>query len=390
MKKQFWIIFLFLFCVISLLADVVNDKFHLVDFEVYYRTAARMLDGESIYRINSDGHFVYKYAPTAAVFFIPFTLLSFGTSQWIFWFLLAFVLGKALQLLYLLNKKNPATYSANIIILTSLLTVGTHVHLEWHLGQVNSILLLLYVYIFYAYLEDRPKKLGGLLALSLFIKPFALIFLPYLAIKKRFAALYYSLIVAFFLALTPLLFYPSWAQFFDLYTAWSNELTVEMSSKQQLFALRNHSIFSFIARMTSLNYILVSPAIQQYYQLALLSIMGMGFLFYLKKGSYLVDAANGEFALLCAWIPLIAFSSQNAYLFSLPLLVYLIAAFEELDRIFRGILIAGCILIGINIYELLGKANYQFFLDHSIYVLGSLLLVTVAFKLRIQRANSVL
>lgn len=87
---------------------------------------------------------------------------------------------------------------------------------------------------------------------------------------------------------------------------------------------------------------------------------------------------------------MIAFSSQNAYLFSLPLLVYLIAAFEELDRIFRGILIAGCILIGINIYELLGKANYQFFLDHSIYALGSLLLVTVALKLRTQPANAVL
>lgn len=89
-----------------------------------------MLDSESIYRLNSDGHFVYKYAPTAAVFFIPFTLLSFEPSQWIFWFLLAFVREKTLQLLYLLNKKNPATYSANIIILTSLLTVGTHAHLE--------------------------------------------------------------------------------------------------------------------------------------------------------------------------------------------------------------------------------------------------------------------
>lgn len=168
------------------------------------------------------------------------------------------------------------------------------------MGQVNSILLLLYVYIFYTYLEDRPKKLGGLLALSLFIKPFALIFLPYLAIKRKFSALYYSLIVALFLAITPLLFYPSWAQFFDLYTAWFNELTVVMSSKQQLFALRNHCIFLFIARMTSLNNILVSPINQQYYRLTLLSVMGLGFLYYLKKGSYLVDAANGEFALLRA------------------------------------------------------------------------------------------
>ena len=96
MKKQFWILILFLFCVISLLADVVNDKFHLVDFEVYYRTAVRMIEGGPIYRIDTDGHFVYKYAPTAALFFIPFTLISFELSQWLFWFLLALVLGKTL------------------------------------------------------------------------------------------------------------------------------------------------------------------------------------------------------------------------------------------------------------------------------------------------------
>ena len=114
--------------------------------------------------------------------------------------------------------------------------------------------------------------------------------------------------------------------------------------------------------------------------------MALSFLYYIKKGSYIVEAATGELALLCAWIPLIAFSSQNAYLFSLPLLMYLFTAFDELNIWFKTLLVAACILLGINIYELMGKASYQFLLDHSIYVYGSILLVAVAFKLRTQRA----
>lgn len=386
MKKQFWILILFLFCVISLLADVVNDKFHLVDFEVYYRTAVRMIEGGPIYRIDTDGHFVYKYAPTAALFFIPFTLISFEISQWLFWFLLALVLGKTLYLLYSLCQNNRHKKSINGVILAALLTVGTHVHLEWHLGQVNSILLLLYVLIIYAYHEDRPKTIAALLSASLFVKPFALIFLPYLLFKKRFSALYFSFIYTLVFAFLPLFFYPSYAQFLDLYNAWFNELNIEMSAKQNLFALRNHSIFSVIARSAYLNSILVGAAVQQAFQLSILGIMALSFLYYIKKGSYIVEAATGELALLCAWIPLIAFSSQNAYLFSLPLLIYLFTAFDELNIWFKTLLVAACILLGINIYELMGKASYQFLLDHSIYVYGSILLVAVAFKLRTQRA----
>ena len=72
MKRHFWLLPLLLFSLISLAGDVINERFDLVDFEVYFRTAGRMLDGSELYRIESDGHFVYKYAPSAALYFLPF------------------------------------------------------------------------------------------------------------------------------------------------------------------------------------------------------------------------------------------------------------------------------------------------------------------------------
>ena len=54
--------------------NLVNGRFEMVDFEVYYRAAERILSGSELYGIKEDGHYVFKYAPNAGIYFIPFLL----------------------------------------------------------------------------------------------------------------------------------------------------------------------------------------------------------------------------------------------------------------------------------------------------------------------------
>ena len=382
MKRHFWLLPLLLFSLISLTGEVINERFDLVDFEVYFRTAERMLEGAEIYRIESDGHFVYKYAPSAALYFLPFLIVGFGLSKWLFWALLTAALAWGLREMLSMLGKDKSDKTVNAAIFFSMLAVVPHIHLEWHLGQVNMLLMVLFIALIKAYQLDRQKLLGVLLGASLFVKPFGLVFLPYLLVKKRFQALIYTIIATLIIGFLPFIFYPSWTAFVGLYGSWMVELQIELASKQDLFANANHTIFSVLARFTPIQYLLAEGLAQKIYQVIILAIMGLAFLKYIQLGQDKPRAAVGEWALLSAWIPILAFTSQNAFIYTLPLIVYLIFHFQELPSWSKGLLIAGCFLIGINMYDIVGKDLHWQLMQCSIYTFGSMLLMVVTVHLR--------
>jgi hypothetical protein len=388
MKKYIWLIPLILFSLISLFGDYINGRFDLVDFEVYFRTAERMLEGAEIYRIDSDGHFVYKYAPSAALYFLPFLPLGFAISKVLFWLVLTAALAWGLSVLAHLIGAEKADKTINITLFFSILAVVPHIHLEWHLGQVNMLLMVLFVASMKAYLENQQKTLGILLGASLFVKPFALIFLPYLLFKKRFSALAYTIVATLIIGFLPFVFYPSWPAFTGLYISWITELQIEMSSKQALFADANHTIFSVLARYTPFQYTLIDNLYQKIYQLIILGIMGLAFLKYMQLGKGKPKAAIGELAMLTAWIPILAFTSQNAFIYTLPLIVYLLFNFSELAAWAKALLVLGCFLIGINMHDIVGDKLYWALMQGSIYTFGSMMLMVVAFYLRIRNSST--
>ena len=75
-----WIIFLVLVSAGSLSAELINGRLEMVDLEVYYRAAERLVDGGDLYRgVEEDPyfHYVFKYSPPAALLFVPFILFFF-------------------------------------------------------------------------------------------------------------------------------------------------------------------------------------------------------------------------------------------------------------------------------------------------------------------------
>ena len=387
-KDNLWLIPLFLFSIISLLGEVINDKFDLVDFEVYFRTAARMLEGAEIYRIESDGHFVYKYAPTAALYFLPFVILGFGLAKYVFWILVTLALAWGLHTLIGFLKKGESNRQVNFIIIGSILAVVPHIHLEWHLGQVNLLLMVLYIALIKYSKKNQQHWLGILLGGSLFVKPFGLVFLPYLVVKKQFKALFYMIGAVLILGLLPLLLYPSWGELVGLYNSWMVELQIELAAKQDLVADANHTIFSVLARYTPIQYLITNPTAQKLYQLTILGLIGISFLLYMAWGKKVPQAFVGELALLSAWIPLLAFTSQNAFIYTLPLIVVVLFQYKQLPLWGKILAVIGCFLLGINMHDIVGKTMHWALLQASIYTFGSMALIVVVFYQRKQASSS--
>jgi hypothetical protein len=377
-SRHLWIYIILLASLLLLTGEIINSRFTMHDLEVYYRTAVRMLQGSELYRIESDGHYVYKYSPTAGMYFIPLTVLPFGAAKIVYWLLLTAIAIVVLQLLFrTVSDAAPALSVGrkNTILLLAFLAVGAHIHREWHLGQVNLVLLALYVTILVLWLSKSYSLAAIVLAASLFIKPFGLIFFPYLILKKRYDMLLVSAVSVVLLGLLPFLLYPSAEAFSQLYKSWFQELLIEMEAKQDLLQEGNHTIFSVLARYSPLRYLLQTATAIKVYQLVLLAALAGYIWLYIRMGTYLKKSAATEIALLIAFIPLFAFTSQNAFLFALPCIVLLLYSFPRSSTAAKTLTVSGCLLIGINIRDLMGGNLYRLLEGASIYTFGTVALM---------------
>jgi hypothetical protein len=378
-KQNYWIVFILVLSAASLAGELANNKFHTLDFEVYYKTATRTLHQAELYNVAEDGHYVYKYSPVAGLYFIPFALLNYPAAAALYWSLLTVLLIAGLKVFYTLLDETDSQRKRNsisVVLILSLLTIGVHVHREWHLGQVNLLLLIIYIFMIRAYTKRQLLLFAALLSFSIFIKPFALIFLPYLVYKKQWLTIVYSLAFTLFLAFSPLILYPSLAQLSHLYQSWQNELAVELSAKQNLLADANHTIFSVVARYTPIKFMLTTSFSQKIYQLVVLALIGISFLFFSLRQRK-KEATLNEFSFLIALIPLLAFTSENAFIFELPVIIILVCFFKILSTLQKVLLTIGCVLIGANIYDIVGSYLSTYLISISIYTFGAVMLLGV-------------
>ncbi|WP_266205333.1 glycosyltransferase family 87 protein [Pontibacter kalidii] len=388
--KYAWAFAILLAGLLLLIGEIINDRFWMHDLEVYYKTAERMLRGSEIYRIASDGHYVYKYSPTAGLYFIPFTLVPFAAAKIVYWLLLVLLAIVVLHFLFQLAAPSDQKFTVrqkNTVLLLSFLAVGAHVHREWHLGQVNFVLLALYVVVVLLWKNNRPVAAGVVLAASIFIKPFGFILLPYLLLKKRFDMLASTATAIVLLGLLPFLFYPSAEAFAALYKGWLQELVLEMNAKQELLKSGNHTIFSVLARYTPIQYLLQSDAAIKVYQVVVLALIGGFVLYFVRAGEKLKNNFVSDVALLVALIPLFAVTSLNAFLFALPCMVVVLSNYAELNKVAKVLAVAGCVLVGINIRDLMGGDLYRLLESLSIYTLGTVALLGALTILRLRRSR---
>jgi hypothetical protein len=160
------------------------------DFEVYWRAAVRARAAEPLYRVE-DQHYQFKYLPAFAVLAVPVGLLPLRAAK-VVWLAVSVALLVALQALGLAMlpaRRRPAW----VLVVATLVVMGKFYGHELVLGQVNLLLAAVLASAVVLMRRGREGPAGALVALAILIKPYAVLFLPWLAVRRRPLALVVSI-----------------------------------------------------------------------------------------------------------------------------------------------------------------------------------------------------
>jgi Glycosyltransferase family 87 len=382
--------FVLLYTVMSVyvLLELKNHRFHMSDFHVYYVAASRMVHGENLYRPVEDGFYHFKYSPTSAIFFIPFSFLPSVAAQTTYWFFLALMvcLGLYLSLLMIAPrfKIEDDVGKINTLVLLTALVASVHVSRELELGQVNQLLFVIYVIAVYFFSRGRHVASAFFLAASLFLKPFALIFLPWLLIRRKWRLVLFFILFSVGFATVPIVFmHPG--TIIPQYQAWLQEMAIELSHKQALLAKENHTIFSLIARYTPLRYTRLVVDHVPLFQAMVLAVIASVFLYCMHRGKGLKDGFVCEAAVLISLIPLLTFTSHNAFGFTELAIMILLYHFKTLKMPEKILAAAGMVCVGGNIYDIVGRKLWFILNDLSLVGVGAVLLIAALGLVRQRR-----
>ncbi len=381
------LIILFLILTIYMLLEIKNNRFWLSDFQVYHKAAGRIIDGENLYQGEADGFYRYKYSPTAAVFFIPFGIFPLTLARVFYWVFLSSVICIGFYLSFSLvgprfRDESPARI--NNLILISALILGVNLERELHLGQVNYLLMISYLAILY-FLRNNKTIIAALIwAAGIFLKPFGFILLPYFLIKRRFNLVVYFLVFLILFAVAPAIF----TGIGDLpgqYSNWIGELSTELSHKQDLLQDGNHTVFSVLARYTPMRFLDMTPILTLIFQATILILIAIIMIFLIRWGQDKESSMILEASFLIALIPLLSFTSHNAFGFFELAVVLILYNLPKLSRSQRIFAITGLFLMGANIHDLMGHELWELFNNLSLVTIGAISLLAVQISMRIRK-----
>jgi Glycosyltransferase family 87 len=345
------------------------------DFDVYRTAGARALAAEPLYRAE-DGHFQFKYLPAFAVFASPLAKLPAPAAKGA-WFALSAVL--MLVLLGLSLKAMPELHRAPavLVVLTFLAMAKFYAH-ELVLGQVNLLFAVLVVLGIVWLRRGADAAAGLLFALAVVVKPYAIIFAPWLATRRNrmaFAAMIAGLAMLLVLPATRY----GWDGNLHLLGDWWH--TVTSTTAPNLANPDNVSLSAMFTRWLGPD----SPA-------PILAAVAGGILLLLTAiviaGRGILPAPEAlEGSLLLLLIPLLSPQGWDyVFLIGTPAVMLLINQMGSLPRGLRVATIAAIAIVALSIYDVMGRAAYSLFMSLSVITVCVVIEIVALVALRFRRA----
>ena len=344
------------------------------DFEVYWRAGVRALAAEPLYR-EEDAHFRLKYLPAFAVLCIPAGLLPLTASK-AAWF--TFSVGLipvliALSLSLPSERRRPAWVLAAV---TFVLMAKFYGH-ELILGQVNLFLAVLIVAAVLALQSNRQATGGLLFALAVVIKPYAVLFLPWLAAGREGRALVAAAAGLCAALLLPVPIYGLQGTA-ALHLAWWQ--TVTESTAPNLLNADNVSLAAMFAKWLGVG---PTAALAATLSAALL-LANAAAVFVVRRRS--AAPAGLEAAMLLTLIPLLSPQGWDyVFLIATPAVVYLVNYDRDLPSGLRVLTWVALGVIGFSLYDIVGRETYARFMALSIISVCFLVVVLGLTALRWRR-----
>ena len=249
---------------------------------------------------------------------------------------------------------------------------------ELQLGQVNLLIILLLVLMISAFLAGKDAAAGCLWAVSIFIKPYALVFLPYFAVKKRWKPLVSGAITLLAGLALPALFYGARGNWV-VHREWISSLT--KSTPDLLAVGDNASLHAFLLKTLpgTSEFVLKLAWVAAGCAVAALVL----WVIWKSNKAAIPGSESLDGALLLVLIPLFSpLGWYYNYLYALPAAFILLSAWPLLSRPWKWTLAADLILIGGSLREILGKTLFRLYTHHSLVAVNFLVLLAVLVHVR--------
>ena len=345
------------------------------DFDVYRTAAARALAAEPLYRAD-DGHYQFKYLPAFAVLAAPAAMVPAPAAKGA-WFAISAIL--MLLLLGLSLRAMPQVHRppALLVVITFLAMAKFYAH-ELVLGQVNLLFAVLVVLAIVWLRHGFDAAAGVILALAVVVKPYGIIFAPWLGTRRNrtaFLAMIGGLAV---LLLVPVARY-GWDGNLRLLADWWQ--TVTTTTAPNLANPDNVSLSAMFAKWLGPGG--PAPMLAAITGAILLALTGV----VIAGRGQLPFPEALEGSLLLLLIPLLSPQGWDyVFLIGTPGVMLLVNEFPALPgglRVATGIAIAA---VALSIFDLMGRAAYSTFMQLSLITVLVVIEIAALVTLRFRRA----
>jgi hypothetical protein len=218
------------------------------------------------------------------------------------------------------------------------------------LGQTNILLGALLMGGLLATEVDQYRGAAVLIALAVFVKPYALLLLPWLGFSYGISALVVALgVIGAGLAL-PAVFY-GWSGNAELLAAWFR--TVTATTEGNLLGADNISLAAMWAK-----WIGVGPLAAGLAAVTTGVLLGLVAITWLRR-QHITYPDYLEYALLMLLVPLLSPQGWDyVLLLGTPAVVCLLDRWSEMSRPWKGVTLGALTLMGLTVFDLLGRALY--------------------------------
>jgi len=345
----------------------------LPDFEVYRTAGARAARAEPLYRPD-DGHWQFKYLPAFAVAMIPVAALP-GDLERPLWFagsvvLLWILVSRAIELLP--ERRRPP----RVLAWAAVLFLGRFYVQELDLGQTNILLGFVLLAALEAVERGQPVTAGALVGLAVLIKPYALLFVPWLPVAAGWPALGGAAVTIAAGLVAPALVY-GWSGNVVQLGEWLR--TVTQTTAPNLAHPENISLAAMWSRW------IPGPVPAQ----ILAGISGVALLIVtawaVARRRTVPAPAYLEFGLLALLVPLLSPQGWDyVLLIATPAVLVLVNWGPRVRQPMRTMAWLALVVIGFTIFDLLGRDVYAAAMDAAVVSVAAIALVVLLAHVRVK------
>jgi hypothetical protein len=364
-----------LLIVVAVLAFTRRSQREMYDFEVYRVAGARAAAAEPLYRAE-DGHWQFKYLPAFAFVAAPLAQLPPVASRAVWFFLsVALVVLLVNRSLVLLPDRRK---SAAFLIWLTVLVMGKFYVREVGLGQSNLLLAVLVLAAVARWYRGRDAAAGALLAAATIVKPYAVLFLPYLVARRKWSGVAgYGAVILGALILPAARY--GWSGNIEQLHGWWTIVTT--STAPNLAGQDNVSIAGMYAAWLGVG------AAAGWLGVATGLVLAIACAWAVWKGARLASPDYLDASLLLFAIPLLSPQGWDyVLLVSTPAVMLLLDRNEEFHAAVRVLLFASLALAGLSLWDVLGREPYRALMMSRVITVGALLEVALVIHLRARRA----